>query len=256
MPRCQVAVLLLVSACISPQPVEDTAQSGTTVQGQLTESQFQLTWQWRDPWPQGVCLDCSLQNMGPEVPGWTLDISLDENLETIVYSRGASIQGSGNRLTVSNFWGTNLGAGEATDFEFCAEPRLQLEEILEVVIADEETETDPMLYGTLIDQDGTLGLQYQQTGSSNGGECLTLTVKNLTGSAIDGWLLEVEMDDEFTLVDSSVLWPLQTSPTKVEIYPDPGHVWLSGLQETTGEICVAPLVVPIGLISTVNIVEH
>ena len=251
----RVLLRIGASGCVSPQSADDV-ETGSQVQGQLTEGELQLSWLWRDPWDQGVCVDCSLQNMGPGIPGWNLTIALDKPVDEIVYSRGARVQATNNRLVVSNFFGTDLGAGELLAFEFCVEPKVRLEEILEVLIGDEASgDTDPVLYGTLVDQDGTLGLQYRQDGRSNGGDCLDLTVKNLTGGTINGWSADLEMSEAFDLVDSSGLWPHQIDDTVVTLYPDPGNVYLYAFAEAQGQICVDPLVVPVDFQTTLDLVH-
>jgi len=257
MKRALLVLPLLTGACLTPTPVGDETLVGSEAQGQLIEGQFHLTWQWRDPWESGTCVDCVLQNMGPTVPGFELTVGLDQNIDEIVYSRGANIVSAGNRLTVTNFWGTDLNQGEALSFEMCAEPRIMLDDIVDVTIVDEEEEAvDPQLYGTLLDQDGILGMQFFQEGSANGGDCLTLIIKNLSDERLESWYIEMEMSDQFVMTYSDVLWPYQFTDRRLYVYPDPGHIWLGPYYEASGAICVSPIVVPTEIWSTLQYAEY
>ena len=227
-----------------PEPEVDTDPVGDTdppkeapKSGVLSGDQITVTWQWVDEWEGGNCMAIEIQNHEEPAFNWEVQLGLDGKIDALLYARGAKVTPFGNRLIINGNNNEELGA-EAIDVEICTEPERRVERITDETMPPEPTEV-PLIYGIIEDQDGMLALKFQQSGRSNGGDCLLLAVKNLSSSeTIAHWDAVAHFREAFDLTDSAGMFPIPVGDSQIKLLPGPTDVELPPFGEASGMICM------------------
>jgi hypothetical protein len=257
----------LLAGCLEPDPVIDTGTEDTSppeielLQGQISSGDVALHWRWREAWETGACVEFGLENLGPPVEAWSMTIGTDESIDPSSRPRfyNAQMVFRGNRIDVTSPFGAKVDAGDTYTFEYCAEPQtipLELVDLKMVEKIPEEEETPP-LYGTLVDQDDVLGIEYKQTGTIAGGDCLFLTVVNLSTDTLLAWWVDLEFRSTYDVTWSSgQLFPTKSTGSTLRIEPKgPDAGRLEPYAVNTGEVCIKPLLEPTVMRSGGRVVE-
>jgi len=260
-------LILALSGCLEPEPSVDTQDTDVDtdveveielLQGQLTSGDVVLHWRWRDAWETGACVEFELENLGPALEAWRMTIGVDQPIDTESRPRSyhALVVFRGNRIDVASPYGTQLEPGDKYLFEYCADPQTVPEQIVDIELIEEipEDPEDPYYYGSLIDIDGVLAIEYQQGGEINGGECLFLTVLNLSGRTLAGWEADLNFRNEFELTASAgEIFPRHNTPTTLRLVPEGvGAANLQPFDVATGEVCMNPVQEPTNLLAEVT----
>lgn len=272
-------LLLLATACTVPLSVgSDTAglADGSSFgsagevgegRGRIDEGDFLLYWQWYSEWDGGTCTEIRLKNEGAAISQWTVTLALDASVTAWSWSDDQHwMMPFGDQIYVEPWSGGSISSGASEQIRFCSEPKAA---ILDFAVeatytsgggqvggeagADDDTADDDYpgndpeetpSSGRLYASDGSgLQLFYAPGGTSEGGDCLALTLLNLTDQTFSIDLMDIAFGEDVEVVDAWELNAFSAGSSVTVLWPS--YVADLARGDTyTGTVCLADFQAP------------
>ena len=88
----------------------------------LENAYFRVSSSWVDSWPEGACVQLRIKNLKEDVTGWSLMLTVDEDVETWFSDGGAWFDYLGKEILIEALDDTTFKKGATLPVQFCAEP--------------------------------------------------------------------------------------------------------------------------------------
>ncbi|MFK7931571.1 MAG: hypothetical protein AB8H79_25550 [Myxococcota bacterium] len=252
--------LLTLGACLEPAELTDDTDVDTDIDtdvdtdtdtdtdppldlnhgGTLYEAPMLVNWAWTEASDAGICVTVIVENIGPDALGYKMTLTTDVALgDFTIFGAAGRARSQPTRLEIDNPHAA-LESGETDEIIVCNDEPFEFVSLLDQEFFYPEDPPD-RIAGSIMDANAQFLLGYEQNGRANNGDCLDLTVTNISIHSFTRFNLEVTFPEPAEIKLYSGMPANSTAnSSKVRLWPASGDdvLPLHPFQEMTGQLCI------------------